>query len=114
MDGEEDSVLYLLWSMDTDKILFHCNSQLLERLLPFLLYFLSALQFFLPSLIQALHKFFASFHLFLELCFGHGLDSTILGLVCHFLLLGRYCRIIAGLISDSRHTSYKARNDSPV
>lgn len=95
--------------MNTDEILLHRNPKLLERLLPFLLHLLSSLQLLLPGLVQALHKFLARLHLFLELSLGHSFDSAIFRLIRDFLLFWGNSRIERCLRTCSSNTSYASR-----
>jgi len=84
-----ESTTHLLWGMDTNQVLLHCNAEFLEGLLAFFLDLLCPLQFLLPSLIKAFHKFLARLHLFLKFSLGDSLNTAIFGLVRDLLLLRR-------------------------
>ena len=81
-----DQVGHPLRGVHTYVVLLDSNTELLERLLSFVLHILRALHLLLPSLVQALHEFLTGLQLFLELRFGDSPDRTVLGLVRDLLL----------------------------
>ena len=81
-----DQVRHPLRGVHTYVVLLDSNTELLERLLSFVLHILRALHLLLPSLVQALHELLTRLQLFLELRFRDSPDRTVLGLVRDLLL----------------------------